>query len=279
MRKKWVPTFLAFVFALFIGVAPSIVHAEEKDIFRHQNTNISLMQRIENLVVVGGDVNIEGSVRDVVVVINGNLTLKPTANVMGIILVLGGDIKQEQGAQTTDTIFHLSMNTATQNSFLFGGGMVIGLWILQFILTTLLIVFPVLLDFIFKNKLEAMESLVRHSPRKVLSIGFVVSLLFIAINILLSLTIIGIPIVLFLVAMGLIVFLIGFTVAGGMMGEWLPDSSNKPRWVKVIWGTFLLAASLNIPILGALFVMGVLWASLGMVTMKVWEKVIAKKKL
>src|SRR5687767_1436390 len=51
------------------------------------------------VVVIGGSATIDGRVRDGVVVVGGNLHLAPTADVRGEVVLVGGQIIRDPGAQ------------------------------------------------------------------------------------------------------------------------------------------------------------------------------------
>lgn len=76
-----------------LALAKSIVVAEDEDV-------------TEAVIAMGGDVRVDGRVREAVVVVGGNLTLSPTAEVRGDITVLGGEVTIAPGARHIGQLHH-----------------------------------------------------------------------------------------------------------------------------------------------------------------------------
>lgn len=224
-------------------------------------------QRVENVVIIGGDATIYGSVRDAVIVLNGDLNIKSSARINGLVLVIGGEIIQEPGPKLTDNVLNINFNQATANSLFIGGMFVAGVWFLRFMLSVMLIILPVVTFLIAKDRLEPLVSVVRLSLRRVFLVGVVMNILFVAICILLSVTIIGLPIVVLLLLFNLAVFLVGFAAVSQIVSEWIPTISDKPVWLKVLGGALLLTAGINFPLIGVILLLSLFWISLGSVTL------------
>lgn len=90
---------MVLVFALPIGYSARRESAKEApDVFVHSSISVAAEQVIGRLMVAGGDASIAGQVTDGVIVVDGNLTVKSGATVVGRIIVLGGSVRIEQGA-------------------------------------------------------------------------------------------------------------------------------------------------------------------------------------
>lgn len=76
-----------------LAVGKPIVVAEDEDV-------------TDAVLAIGGDVRIDGRVRDTVVVVGGNLELSPTAEVRGDITVLGGEVTMAPGARHLGQLHH-----------------------------------------------------------------------------------------------------------------------------------------------------------------------------
>src|SRR5690242_8733754 len=101
---------LSLVLIISLCLAASPVFAAGEDIIQNQDTVIPETQMVENVVVLGGNATIYGSVRKSVIVFDGNLELKPSARVKGLILVMGGSIKQDPQAQVLDNVININFN-------------------------------------------------------------------------------------------------------------------------------------------------------------------------
>lgn len=73
--------------------------AEFGDVFTHESTSVAAGQTVGKLMVTDGNAEIEGTVTDGIIIVDGNLTIKPMAVVKGKILVLGGNVTIEAGAK------------------------------------------------------------------------------------------------------------------------------------------------------------------------------------
>ena len=266
MKQKFVQIVFFLILSVMIVFKSSIVFAAE-NVLHGQDTVLPEKQRVENVVIIGGNATIYGSVRDAVIVLNGDLNIKSSARIKGLVLVIGGKIIQEPGAQLTDNVLNINFNQATANSLFIGGIFVAGAWFFRFILSMMLIILPVITFLMAKDRLEPFVSVARLSLRRAFLIGVVINILFIAICILLSITIIGIPIVVLLLLFTLFVFLVGFTAVSQIVSEWIPGISDKPAWLKVLGGALLLTAGINFPLIGVILLLSLFWVSLGSVTL------------
>lgn len=264
--------FLSLVLAisLSLGAFPFFAFAAE-DIIQNQNTTLPERQMAENVVVFGGDATIYGSVQKAVIVFDGNLELKPSARVMGLVLVMGGSIKQDPQAQITDNIININFNNATKNSMLMGTSLLIGFYILSFFISALFIFIPVILHFLARNKLDPLVSLVSQRPQKSVLLGMATSLLLLGLSVLLSITLIGIPVAGILLLLVIFIFFIGLTIIARMVGNWVPGKDNRPVWLTITIGSFLLAAAMNLPLLGMVIFFLLLWYSLGISILWAWN--------
>ena len=110
MRKAF-PAFLLMSAAIGLLVqGRALAQTPEATTYRLTGTRIAFGQdvRIERdeevtdaAIVVGGSLDIEGRVRDGVVVVGGNLHLASTADVRGDVVLVGGTITRDPGAQLT----------------------------------------------------------------------------------------------------------------------------------------------------------------------------------
>ncbi|MGD8189594.1 hypothetical protein ACQCN2_06265 [Brevibacillus ginsengisoli] len=254
---------------ILVPIAPA--YAAEQTIIQHRDTVVSTHQVVENLVEFGGNATVAGTVRDSVIVMNGNLDIQDSAHIMGLVLVIGGNITQAPGAQVTDNILHIAVNDATLNSLLLGGVLVVGVWFVQLAFSILLLILPVMTSTIAKNRLDSLSMILRRSPGRLMAIGFLISLLIVALTLLLCITVIGIPVALLLVLGVALVVIVGLTVLSQIIGDYLPGSFERPSWINVLGGAALITGGINFPFLGGLLLVGIVWASLGMITIRLWE--------
>jgi hypothetical protein len=266
--------FIALMFCALLFTIPT--NAMAKGIFEHQDTVVPANQVVDDVVVVGADTTIWGTVNDSVIVFNGDLNLKASAKVNGFVLVVGGKIQQEQGAFISDEIINLSFDKATQNSLLIGGGLVIGTWLLQLTISIILILLPLLTILILKQRIHPFMTHARQSLGRLLYIGFFSSLILVALTVLLLVTVIGIPLAILLLVLVLLAFIIGMAALSIIVGEKIQGTFGHSNWIISLTGLILLVSLMNIPLVGMILFLGILLFSFGVITLWILEK--AKRK-
>jgi hypothetical protein len=272
--KKFVfPLSIMLVFMLLI---PGIASA--KSIFEHHSTIIPAGETINDLYVVGGDASVFGHVTGAVVVINGNLLLASTADVEGIVLVIGGEIQQVPGAKLANNVYNLSLDSETQNSLLMGGGLVLGLWVLQLAVSLLFVLITVLILIIGRQRaVSIIDKYRQESANRLLYTGLLSCLILTAISILLIVTIIGIPLLIVVLIIMIAAFALGGTVVSYRIGELNKGTSQKSEWIKVLIGASVIVAFFNIPIIGWIVIGLVMLISLGISTQWIAGKLRKKQ--
>ncbi|NBD24977.1 hypothetical protein [Paenibacillus glycinis] len=236
-------------FMLLLLLIPGLASATS--IFEHQHTTVPAGQTVDDVYVVGGDADILGQVEGIVVVVNGNLHLGGTAKITGVIVVIGGKVNQDPGASIGDDIYDLSLDGATQNSLLTGGGIALSLWALQLAGSLLLVLIPVLIRVLGKQKTAAfIDRYQIETMGRLLYTGLLSGLVIAALSALLLVTVIGIPILVLMLLVLLIALAMGITVISYRIGEMIKGSEHMPDWLKVLIGASMLAAFSSIPLIG-----------------------------
>ena len=239
--------------ALTCALAPGIAAAQppatedSATTYRLTGTRIALGQdvRIERdeevsdaVIVVGGNLVVEGRVRDGIVVAGGDLRLASTADVRGDIVIVGGTVTRDAGARQLGSVSNVSFGDwwARQGwwwipSIRFGefgrwlslAGTVARISLLALLMTVMLVV--------GRAAVARVGRAATAEPLRALLIGLAAEILFlpvlIAASIGLAITIIGIPFVAVLVPIAVILlvfaFLLGFTALSCRLGEWIED--------------------------------------------------------
>lgn len=264
---------IIFVFLLFVGLFFMMpTNAMAKGIFEHQDTIVPANQTVDDVVVVGGDATILGTVNDSVIVFNGTVDLKASAKINGFVLVVGGNIQQEHGSVIKDEIINLSFDHATKNSLLFGGGLIVGTWLLQLAVGVLLVILPVLTVFLCKGRIHPFVESARQSPGKLLYVGFFNSLILIALSILLLVTIIGIPVAMLIFLFVMLASVVGLAALSMIVGEKIQGTFGRSDWLIALTGSILLVSLMNVPFIGGLLFLGIVVFSTGYMTLWILEK-------
>ena len=126
MRKTF-PTGLLMSAAIVLLVnARAFAQTQDPTTYRLTGTRIAFGQdiRVERdeevsdaVVVVGGSATIDGRVRDGVVVVGGNLHLSSTADVRGDVVLVGGQIIRDPGAQLLGGVSYVSFGDWSRRNF------------------------------------------------------------------------------------------------------------------------------------------------------------------
>ncbi|WP_410513592.1 hypothetical protein PaeBR_03940 [Paenibacillus sp. BR2-3] len=273
MRKIFY-TFICF--ALLMLLIPGMASA--RSIFEHQNTIVPAGQTVNDVYVIGGDAEIRGKVTGVLVVVNGDLHLGSTADINSVVVVIGGLVKQDPGAVLGDDVYNISLDSATQNSLMIGGGLALGLWVLQLAGSLLMVLIPVLIMLLGKQKTAGFTDRYQLNLGRLLYIGFFSSLIIAAISTLLLVTVIGIPILILILLAVIVSLAMGMTVISCRIGEMFHEPAQRSDWMKVLLGAAIITAFLNIPIVGWIVLLLILLISLGICTQWITSKRKKKSK-
>ncbi len=203
-----------------------------------QNVRIERNEEVSDaVIVIGGNLIIDGRVRDGVFVAGGDVHLSSTADVRGDLVVAGGTLTRDAGATQLGSVSHVSFgdwwehNTWWWPTIRFGE---VGRWVSLAGTMARLSVLGLLMLVILAFGRAAVARTGRAAlaePGRAFLIGLAAEIFFvpflIAASIGLIITIIGIPFVAVLVpiAILLLVFasVLGFTAVACRLGEWVED--------------------------------------------------------
>lgn len=220
--------------------------SSDQTVYRITGTRLAIAQnvRIERdeevtdaAVVIGGDLTIDGRVRDGVVVVGGNLHLTSTADVRGDIVLVGGTITRDPGAQHTGGTNYVSFGQWWSREFgwwptvRFGE---FGRWLTlagTLARVSVLGVLMMALLIAARAPVARVGRAATSEPLRAFIIGLAAEIFFIplliAASIGLAITIIGIPFVAVLVPISIVLlvfaFVLGFTAIACRLGEWIED--------------------------------------------------------
>ncbi|QSO52185.1 hypothetical protein JZ785_26180 [Alicyclobacillus curvatus] len=214
-------------------------------------TVIPRTEKIEDVLVLGHDVTVEGRVSEILIVLDGNVHLAPTSRT-GIVLDLGGTITQAKGAHVK-AMYHLRLNTPFWNGALFGVTLAMLAWAGMLAINVGLIILAVLLSIALRNQRIPLGNQ-DGSLRRMGLVGVLVSLIVLAIDSILTLTLLGIPLAGIILVVYGVIGIIGFSMSslwmGGLILRRQPD--DGPVYVKALVGSSVLTAFMSIPLVGLL---------------------------
>ncbi len=265
IKKALKLSILCFV---FIGLMSNLsvthaqsVHSSDKSLTVPQG------KTVDNLFAIGQNATVNGTVRNLVLVVGGNLHIHSKAQVDELILVIGGDVTVDPGSHTTENIFSFAWNKRVLDAFLFGGAVLLSSWLFKLVVALVLILFATLASFweppsIRKHRL--------FGSWKLWLTGLITAIWLVILIGILTITIVGIPVAIILLIIPAVAF---FVLVGAISQELgariIPE--KKANWTTTILGAFLLASILDFPLLGLLFYLGVMVLSLGHLVLWITE--------
>jgi hypothetical protein len=239
---------------LTMALAGVLVHGSavaqttaEPTTYRLTGTRIAFGQdvRIERdeevsdaVIVIGGNLVVDGRVRDGIVVVGGDILLSSTSDVRGDVVIVGGQVTRDAGARQLGSVSNISFGDwwargtwgwiprvrfGEFGSWLSLAGTIARVSVLGLLMAMMLIV--------ARAPVARAGRAATAEPLRALVVGFAAEIFFlpflIAASIGLALTIIGIPFVAVLVPIAIVLlvfaFVLGFTALACRLGEWVED--------------------------------------------------------
>lgn len=271
---------LLVLMAIVLSLQPAIAanrasDAPVPDVIDFKDVFIPPDAFVEHVVVIGANVTIAGAVSDEVVVINGNLTLLPTAQLEKRVFVLGGRFTEEAGAVVKRGIVNLEAASTNITSILLAA-LLVFLWgFVQLAATFALLVILPALSWGFRSRCSQLAVVCQSACGKAVVLGLLSGLAFLLLESLLIVSVIGMPLALF---MGLFFLLTAIFGASGVclaIGGRLAAKTgefDKPAWLQTLYGTAFVSLIANIPFLGPLFLAFILLLGIGLVSLAFMQK-------
>lgn len=269
-RLTLATTLVVVLLALFAAAAPAAFAAEPLEntgstlVAINRSVDVPAGDRLDTLIVAGGDARISGDVSRIVVargtatltgatagsllVVNGTADLQAGTTVTGDVRTLSGSVTQEAGSVVRGGISRLDGNAAGLAVIL------VPLFILLFIgLGLAALVAAVFVAAFGARQVRSVESLISREPGEVLVAGIVGSIALPLVSILLVLTVVGAPVgIASLVLVLPAIAFLSWIVAAIWIGDWLvarrrgAPETGRP-YVAAIVGVIALALAGLLP--------------------------------
>lgn len=210
---------------------------------------------LDDVVVIGGNLTVNGVVRGDTVVIGGNLIVGQYAKVLGDTVVLFGKIVKAPGAEIVKNVVEVPLDKGILAIFA-GLFSIMGLWTLGLFGLAMVMSFVVLLPLIaiiFTANVGRTSFYVQTHPWKSCYYGFIVALLLVPVNLFLAITVIGLPLIPLVVIVLCAAILFGYTVMCQFVGLKFFKAIKKkgqPMVIEVIVGLLILWAVAMVPFVG-----------------------------
>ncbi|HUH67244.1 MAG TPA: hypothetical protein VLZ07_12510 [Syntrophales bacterium] len=246
MKKNAALTiFLVFVLLLFLA---SVSWAESPSIVKiGSDLTIEESTKVHNVIVIGGQITVEGTVENRVVAIGGSVVLAKTAVVGGNVFCLGGIVVRGRGAELRGTVTEINSNDISQAvtnalseewegwSWIFAiisMSMFLGLLIIT-VVTVLLIPKPVRL----------ISEAIKVKTFKVTAWGLGGLILIVPLAVLLTISVIGIVLIPLEMIIVLCAVLLGFISVSQLVGRRLFSllkRYDQSMMRETVWGLVIL---------------------------------------
>ena len=235
-------------------------------------------QVIDDALVLGHNVQIAGTVNEMIVVMDGDIHLLSTARV-DVVVDLGGHVVFAPGAHVNKLI-HISFRTPFWNGTIVGVFAVLLLWSGTFLVSVGLALMAVAMAWGLRSDLQTPLQMLEHSVRRAGFAGLLTSVLALAISGLLVATLFGIPLAVVLAVLYFGTGMAGFSVVAVWIGriffrDKMPD---RPFWVYALAGVSLLTAFFNIPFIGIVLFVIIWMIAVGVSMVWFWKFWIMHRK-
>lgn len=241
-------TFL-FMAVIFLSQVPS--SAQQRSIIRFgEDVAVAEDEQVKDAVSIGGDVRIEGEVKNDAVAVGGSLFLGPQATVEGSAVSIGGRINQSQTAVVKGDIVEMSTPWEIPSEAWFG--LFVGLQILAFLGFLAL---ALLLVALVPKQVQSVSRTAVESVGRSFLWGILVILTIIPVTVLLAITIVGIALIPVLYVVIILIFVFGYIGIANLIGVQVFKGVNRKK-AAMIWkalvGLLLLGLMNVIPVFGGL---------------------------
>ncbi len=230
---------------------------------------------VDHVVVIGSSATIAGTVTNDVLVINGTLTLLPSAQLEKRAFVLGGRFISADGAIVKKGIVHLETGSQGVTS-LFLTALLLLFWgFVKLAIALILVIILPTLSWSFAAPCKRLEAICRSHCGKAAAMGLLLGLAFLLLEMLLVISVVGIPLAL----LTGIVFMMAATFGvsgvcqalGGKLAAKVGDS-GKPVWIQALYGALAIVLIANIPFLGPVFLVFILLLGAGLLALTITQK-------
>ena len=222
------------------------------------DVTIEEQQKVNNVVVIGGQKTISGLVENNVVAVGGSIVLTSKALVRGNVVCIGGVIARGSDAQVFGKMKEInSSNISTFiNSFFRGEpeGWSALFNIISLYFQGLIFILAMLTAFILPRPLTAIKQSIQKSKMKSFFWGLVATLMITPFFILLVISIAGIYLIPLAFTALLMTFILGYIAAAALLGDIIlakiVRGHKKPLIIETILGLILLLVIGWIPFIG-----------------------------
>lgn len=266
-KNKIILTALVVLFTVLGVFGGTSVSKAKSQSLSTKTVTVPVGKTVDNFFAIGQNATIDGYVRNMVLVVGGNLKIHSTARVDELVVVIGGSVTEDKGSHTTENIFSFAWNKRVLDAFLFGGVILLSSSLAKLIVALILILFSTLAGQFVP------ESFIKQSlfgSWKLWLTGLIAGIWILILAGILTITIIGIPVAIVLLVLPFFSFFILTGAISRDLGfRLIPE--RQQTWLTTVLGAFILAGLMGFPLIGLLFYFGMMVLSLGHLILWVTE--------
>jgi hypothetical protein len=200
--------------------------AEAKSIIKiGSDVTIETGQQVDSVVVVGGQVTVDGLVEKNVTAVGGSVILTRNAVVRGNVTAVGGIVAQGNGSQVFGDITEInSSNLSAALASVFRGeleGWPLIINIISLCFFAIILFIGLLITILLPRPLIAVTSSIQINKTKSFFWGFLATLMMVPFFMLLAISIIGITLIPLAFTMMSLAFIVGFIATGALVGNFI----------------------------------------------------------
>lgn len=280
MKRRFFGALLALIL-MFLFSWPAQVQASEMlTQLGGSPAAVSKGQSVDTVVAVGTDAQIAGWVKDIVLVIHGNVILAPSARV-DLVIDLGGHVSNFASARVRTGVFEVNPTPELTQDLLLGGLLLLGTWVARIIGSLLGILLLTGLGYALDRHFGRATAFLAQAPGRLFAMGVAAALVSLALMVLLAVTIIGIPVAVLVFFLSVLAASLGVLPLIAYLGREFLNSKVQDyppitRWL--IWVS-LFIAMVNIPLLGFFFLLGAGAVGFGLTIILAWSSLKEKKQV
>jgi len=235
--KKWCIFILAVILPLTFL---SATNAEAKKIVRFGNDIVvDENMTVEKVVAIGGNITVNGVVKDEVVAIGGNIFLGQKAKVGNKVVAIGGKIHKEVGTQIGDDEVELNIPSLSSCIDFCSTTNWLG-WVLAFKIIAFIgfVGLAILIVAVIPKPFDLISTNVQKNTLQVILWGILGLVVLLPLTFFLIISIIGIPLVALEVFLVGIAFIVGYIAIAKLIGDKLAEALRRPG-LNILWATLL----------------------------------------
>ncbi|MBU2578328.1 hypothetical protein KKA69_05910 [Patescibacteria group bacterium] len=210
-----------------------------------RNAYVEERETVQNVVVFSGDISIDGTVQENVVIFFGTIFFGKTAVVNGNIVIIAGGFKKPGDVKIKGNIVDIGI----PNLLLKYPGLIILVVVLGFIALT------ILLTILFPKPITSISSILEQDISNVIFLGIVGVTCIVVVLIMFSVSVAGVVLIPVMVLVTMCAFVMGYLSVAKLIGKALLRLSKKPDHpvlLEVFLGVILLMMVVLMPFIGVL---------------------------